>query len=529
MIEIFITLAALLLAFFALINPTIQFRLNMSWLNMRRFYWILAFLGLIAILYLPCKYFLFNNAAILKSTANHYNLLTSEVNYNLFIDLTLWLWSFALIGLCLFLLSKIITPVKFNRRNSKSFFEQSNLIISSGVREAIGNLTVEVAPSIPKIFDLAASRPSKAQSYAYELLELFSDELFCNHIIHHNPIALTIIFEKVTKVDENLYPIGTNLVNKLIALMITKPESQLNREEQYGGGIGRFAVFKELVFGNVNFIKSQYRPLSAPFLNKESSFNSKGVNKYFEIIKFTIERYLSGYDDNPDVFFSALDVITEVITTNINHLINISDEDNSLSDAYCTIKACGFGMNRLISMLATSKIKMPIAPQISVKNYSYFKNDKTIYDAIAIGIFNVMEQLSRQENYFENIRLLIVNIYKLSLGKKSYFLKVLRPRLNLLLCEKIEHNLIDASYPPISAALIYSLSLCEPNKAKLKIHKKLLLELKKNYIQLYSSKREIALDMIPKDTTINVKTRKLIRRDYMRWTWHKTEDILILD
>ncbi|CAM4417256.1 MAG: hypothetical protein LEGION0403_FIIPPAGN_02707 [Legionella sp.] len=157
MIEVFITLTALLLAFFALTNPVIQFRLNMSWLNMRRFYWILAFLGLIAILYLPCKYFLVNNAKILRSTANYYNLFISEVNYNLFFDLTLWLWSFSLVGLCLFLLSKIITPVKFSRRNSKSFFEQSNLIISSGMGEAIGSLTVEVSPSIPRIFDLAAS------------------------------------------------------------------------------------------------------------------------------------------------------------------------------------------------------------------------------------------------------------------------------------------------------------------------------------------------------------------------------------
>ncbi|CAM4417092.1 MAG: hypothetical protein LEGION0403_FIIPPAGN_02704 [Legionella sp.] len=149
------------------------------------------------------------------------------------------------------------------------------------------------------------SRPSKAQYYAYELLELFSDELFCNHIIHHNPIALTIIFDKVAKVDENLYPVGTNLVNKLIALMITQPESQLNREKHSGEGIGRLGVFKELVFGNVNFIKSPYLPLSAPFANKKSSFNSQGINKYFEIIEFTLERYLRGYDNTPDVFFSA--------------------------------------------------------------------------------------------------------------------------------------------------------------------------------------------------------------------------------
>ncbi|HAU1275975.1 TPA: hypothetical protein F8R88_15325, partial [Legionella pneumophila] len=78
MIEIFITFAAFTLAFFALVNRIIVFRLSMSMLTMPRILWILILLGLVALLNEPFKQIFLNDPTLINSTAEYYNLVTSN-------------------------------------------------------------------------------------------------------------------------------------------------------------------------------------------------------------------------------------------------------------------------------------------------------------------------------------------------------------------------------------------------------------------------------------------------------------------
>lgn len=525
MIGIFVTFAAFLLAFFALVNPIIKFRLNMRLLNMRRLFWLLIILGVIAILQNPFKQTFISESNLLEITSKQYDIDFNSKYLQLFYEISVLLWNSVLVGLSIYLFSILINPVKFNSKNAKYYVDGCNLLISSGINENIGRLTSEVSYSIPTIFDAAMQDSSETQE-ALVLLELFSDEKFCKSIVNHNPVTLSIIFDKVIQHSEHLYPIGAILINQLIALMFSEPDSQLNREERYGEGLGRFGAFKKLVFGKLKFLKSEYRPLSKPFLHSKPFMNAQGINKYFEVIEYTLDQYLAEKRDNsPDIFSSAFHVIKEVIENNI---LNLSDAEVHSSDSADNILACSTGISFLISFLRNKFNDFPLAPDITKENYSYF-NDRNIYGAIAVGIFDVIEQLARKEYLFENIRLLLVKIYIISIEDNSPFIKALRSRLDILLSNKIEDNLVKAYYPAVTASLIYSFGLSEPEQAKVEIEKKLLVELKKNYLRLYTSRPKIALDMIPQDTELDIKSHKLVRKHPIQWIRDNKVQELILD
>lgn len=526
MIGIFVTFAAFLLAFFALVNPIIKFRLSLSFLNMRRIFWLLIILGVIAILQNPFKQTFISESNLLEITSRHYGIDFHSRYLQFFYELCVFLWNSVLVGLSIYLFSILIKPGKFNSKNAKNYLNGCNLLISSGIEEDIGRLTSEIYHSIPLIFD-SAMQDSSAKHEALALLELFSDEKFCKSIVNHNPATLYIIFDTVKKHSEDLYPIGATLINQLIASMFSEPDSQLNREERYGGGLGRFGNFKNLVFGELKFLQSEYRPLSKPFLHGKPLLNAQGINKYFEIIEYTLDQYVKEKRDNaPDIFFSAFQVIKTVIENNI---LNFSDADARVSDASDTITACSTGITSLVSSLQHEFNDFPLAPNITKENYSYFKNDRNIYGAVAKSIFDVIEQLARKEYFFENIRLLLIEIYIISFGDSSPFIEALRSRLDVLLSNKIEHNLVKAFYPAVTASLIYSFGLGEPEQATLEIEKKLLVELKKNYLRLYTSRPKIALDMIPQDTELDIESHKLVRKHPIEWIRDNKVQELILD
>jgi len=91
------------------------------------------------------------------------------------------------------------------------------------------------------------------------------------------------------------------------------------------------------------------------------------------------------------------------------------------------------------------------------------------------------------------------------------------------------NNLNKLFYPPVTASLIYAFGLCEPKDASLEIHKILLQELKQKYLRTYEASSEIALDMLPKDTEIDVLSKKLIRKHPLQWIRDKSLQELSLD
>ncbi|HAU1644230.1 TPA: hypothetical protein ACYA1C_002833 [Legionella pneumophila] len=527
MIEIFITFAAFTLAFFALVNRIIVFRLSMSMLTMPRILWILILLGLVALLNEPFKQIFLNDPTLINSTAEYYNLVTSNDYISYGYQAAVLIWNATLVVLVIYLFYKLITPAKFSRKKSKAYFDGCSLLISCGVEADVQRLTTEISYSIPLIFDYAYHYDNEAGQYALASIDLFSDKIFCKNIINHNPRTLYIIFETVINNCEQSQVAGRSLINQLISLMFTEPESQLNREELYHG-LGKFGTFKKLIFGSLNFLNSSYQPLTGFYIYNRDDFDAKSINKYFEIIEYALKIYLKCPDNSPSIFFAAFNVIEEIINKNLLLLAHKPDNEIHLTSAYDNIITCSVGISSLIHFISQNAEEFPQSRDVTQQEYSFFKNDRNIYGAIAHGIYSVIEQLSRNEHFFESIRHLLVEIYQLSITD-SLPIQALQKRLNILLTDKIEDNLTKLLYPAVTASLIYAFGLCEPEETSLEIHKILLKELKQKYLRTYESNSEIALDMLPKDTEIDISSKKLVRKHPWQWIRDKSLQELSLD
>jgi hypothetical protein len=253
----------------------------------------------------------------------------------------------------------------------------------------------------------------------------------------------------------------------------------------------------------------------------EDKLNHKSIKKYFEIIKFSLENYIAHEDDNPDIFSASFNMIAEIIKKNLNNEITTAKTNKN-------INACSVGMDILVNFILQKSSLFPAAKPIVKDNYSYYDNDRNIYGALSLGVYETIEMLSMDEKEFEGVRLLLLKIYAFKLYKDNPVLIAIQERLTLLLDKKIDEDLKER-YPAVIASLIYSLSLCEPEKTEIPIHKILLTKLKTKFLALYIASPDIALDMLPSDTTLDVENKRLIRKHPVRWKLHKkTKELELL-
>jgi hypothetical protein len=581
--EIFLAFAAFILAFLAFIKRIVIFRLNTGILTMRGLFWLLVILGIIPLVsmlihYLPdekaAHIFLNFSSSIIElnqSITPTDNIFLTQAPYKAIGKVVLFFWNTSLFIIIIYLFYMLITPTKFSKKNAKIYFDECCHIIASGIETDIQQLTSEVSCSIPSIFYWAAQdNDSEIERYAASLIQLFSDEMFCLRIVNHNPVTLYVIFETAIKYCNTHKVIGKNLINKLILLMFTESKSLLNREEPYHG-LGRFETFKKLIFGNVNFLKSEYRPLSGWFLYSKDNFSTEAIKKYSDIIEFSLGVYLdtlndmlysflfyentilelqpfnettirslrviesrlkaclTEHNDLSTIFYLALDTVGDIIEKNIYSLGQYSENEFRFSKPYQSLIACSSGVLSLIHFILQNAQKFPVGMKPQYKKYNYFDNDKNIFGSLANGIYKVIERLSTSDHAYESVRLLLMETYILSLSSTSIPLKSIRCRLSILIKDKINDNLSNLHYPAISARLIYTFGLCEPDKTKYTIHKNLLKKLKKNYLRIYKSNQEIALDMIPKDTEVDSSRKKLIRKHPVQWVRNKSLQELTLE
>lgn len=538
MIVVFFAFTAFILAFLPLIKRIDVFRLNLSLLTQKGLWWILIITGFIALIKILIDY----NPSIKNisipilenfsnSPANYKNLL---ICYGRPASISLlsighsisFFWYVVLVIVISYVFRKIFIPAKFSKRNSEIYFSESGSIIAHGKKEDINSLANETGYSISKIFKYAAAKNNETSKHAYRLIELFSDNIFCKAIVNHNPRTLYEIFKSVTENSERYSTLGINFITRLISLMITEPDSILNREEPYYG-LGHFGECKELIFGNIHFLKSKYYPLSRWYVINNKNLNSRSIKKYHEIIIFSLEKYIHYQDDSPHIFLSALENISSIINSNLCSLEKYDDKKRRFSLPATNLTACLSGVISLIHFIALKIDLFPQTNAIETKNYSFYKNDRTIYGALANGIYQIIESFSKDSHDYDRIHLLIMEIYNTS--KKSNTLKAIQDRLTILLKRKIQENLNELLYPSVTACLIYSFGLCEPEKTPLEIHQFLLMELKKNFIAAYNANPNIAIDMIPDDTEYDHISKKLIRKDPRRWIRNKTAEELKLD
>lgn len=194
-----------------------------------------------------------------------------------------------------------------------------------------------------------------------------------------------------------------------------------------------------------------------------------------------LDSYLKESDNWPDIFWSALNTVCEIIVHNIYLLPKCVDKDMRFSQPYDNLSVCCSGAISLVNFITSNYEKFPSAKNVQFESYSYLKNDRNIYGAIADGIYRIIESSSMNRSMYESIRLLLITIYPYPHNNIPHVLLSIQERLNILLENKVEENLTNLLYPSVTASLIYAFGLCEPDKAIFPIHKTLLLQLKQKY------------------------------------------------
>ncbi len=124
---------------------------------------------------------------------------------------------------------------------------------------------------------------------------------------------------------------------------------------------------------------------------------------------------------------------------------------------------------------------------------------------------------------------MLVRLYRGHRTEVSSVLLGIQKRLDFLLEREIVANLTESYYSSVTASLIYSFGLCEPDEAIIPIHKILLENLKKYYLPMFKLYEKIALSLLPPDTKIDPEAKKLVRKDPTKWHRDKTSDELSLD
>ncbi len=529
MLEIFIAFTAFILAFYQFAKPITYFRLNLGFINQSWVVNIIIITGLIAIIASFSHFFTNLDKATINVVVRSFFY---QLPVNLIKQIIQTVFSITFIGLAIYLLSKSLKPSKFTKRNAEKYCSSAYSIIASGIEDNINALAKEISSNndnIKEIFTIAAADSGNPIAYAYQLIELFSDELFCKTMVTHHPYLVYQIFNAIISNLDLYTGLGRKLINRLLLLMFTQKNSILYREEPYHG-LGRFSAVKNIIFNNRNFLISDYRPLSLWVMGETSQANNLFIEKYFEVIKLSLKCYLEEKNDsNPEVIWAALHNIAEIIKHNNYLLPKDSVQAIAPCDALDTLRACSTQVSFFVNFLMENEKLFPPANSVeNISNYSFLNNDKTIYGALADGLYQILEGFSINQHDHGTIRLLMFKIYR-PIRKESKIAIAICERLDFLLKEKITDNLTRLLYPAITASLIYAYGLCEPEKAQPGIHQYLMTVLKKEFANAYASNSDLALDMLPKDTEYNPETLTLIQKNSFRYRRYKEIKSLKLD
>lgn len=503
MITTYLTFAGFILAFLALINPIITFRLKVRRLDNKLFFLVITILGVIACLEILIP--LTNITVWLGSSAHKIKILI------------FFCWNICLFGIILYLLYSLFFQVKFKKKNAKIYLHECSLIIESGKETDICLLAAEICTQVPVIFKYAHKDNDK---HAQKLLELFSDEFFCKIVVRHSTRILASIFQPV--IDNAKFSSQCNhiLIKRLIRFLLIDTNSLLHREEPYHG-LGRCAKLKTNIFGNIDFLISEYRPLSSWFdFGTAENLDTKVIQKYLEIIKFSLESCLETKENYSDIFSAALDNIHEIVKCNT---VKLEVMPNS-SIYRSNLSMCSLGLTSLVDLISHHPAPSPTSPIDKECNYSY----DAIYDVISNGIFNAIEAFSINQLGYEYVRTLIFKVYYDAKENEKTQIAEIQNKLDILLKKKIEDNLEHLFYPSVVGSLINCFGLCQPAKKFLPIHNFLLEMLKKKFVSAYNRFPEIALDMLPSDTIYKENEKRLIRRPHIIWTRFKKQEELIL-
>jgi len=519
---------AILLAFVSLANPARRFRWSLGWFKLRTAYlFFFTAIGFILIgAWIPVLSF----------------------DTNSFIDYPIFWETLAAVLFCFGSLGLIIggnQPVKFTRKNSKQFFNKCYSIIAQGDNKELGALSEEISWTAKDIiniceeYDSLEARFSKEEGRIFEvddsvkwalrLLDLFSDKRFCNIIVTTCPItAIRYLTEIQTQ--RLYYSGGYAFIQQLIQQAFEDPSSILHREEKYYG-LGKFLPFTRTVFGNYEFVESNFRPLQAAGFSHD---NLRTLKKYIQCLLVSLEAYFKEgrFYEHPSAIWVGFDILAKSAWEFVRRLDG--------SENYLRMDDCPTWALTEITMGFKDCLKLiqkydKDLPEYTFNSEGYNShNDNSIYGIIAFAVYEFLKALAVDRNHDEDIRLIALNlwedIYFPLDNKEQKMILEIQKRLETLIWRQVNRNLEEkyAAYPMITRLLINLIGLGKHPEAtegekRVTDHIHKLLKEKFNKAAQLTEKR--SKELLPDGFEYNEDRNELVQK----FKWDQSSIVLICD
>ncbi len=488
MIALYLTFLGFILAFQALVNRKRLFRLRTSWLDQRKLYYLVIFLGIFPVVQYLHQTIMPLSESITKILQPYWWTIKGG-------------WYISLIFILIYLSRILIKSAKYTNRNCKYFFYECQDIIFKGDIIEISDLSLELLPNTREILNTYSN--SSENIYSLRLIALFSDPIFVKVTTTRNAQfcydILSFAIDCSSKPDNvNLKnsPIEA-LVNQVLRHLIIEPDSYLQRENP-NEGLGHFMHFRKLIFSNIDFITGPFQPLTGWLKYNEDILDENSLSKYIEIVRYFFSEYLKEKESNPDIFIEVL-----CILKNIVRFEPVSERK---------VFEIGFFIRRLIGELEKIKADLPEEElKVKLSHYTRRFDYKDLYSILANGIFEILELLSRNQDHYETIRLTLLEIFDFSQSDNDA-IKAIKYRLSILIDMKIKENMEDRVFPQVIAAIVYTYELCEPAKCEHEFHRTAMQLLKANFIEFYQDAPENARAMLPDIILVDIDNEQLIRK-----------------
>lgn len=573
-----VTALALAVAFTQLLKPIILFRLRTGRFNEK--FLFVTMLICIVLVFLAALWDLFD-WHIFSSTTDNYsrivfqilfppsaNNFTTDTDYYVRTTLQI-LVGFLIVTLGAFVLQKNFTHAKINKSNYRAYFLGCRQIITYCVKTDLYALADEIYYSLDHMaliltqihmirsfsntdfFCNTNGKPLREANKILASIGLWTDDAFLTAIVCHSAHTAHKIFKSifvnptVTKniiaLDNNSGKILKTFANLVLRRMFIERDSILYRETD-GKGLGIEKGIKYLIFENVNFVTSNYRPLQLFDFYPSENITDWQIEKYSEALLIALKAYLkNGNRHDASVFYPPLEKIADIVSSNLMWNTYDDTEQFNTTKIYDPSSRC---LHKCLSILASiisfiggycpknqreilklfpednDVLGEDTADKTSISIKTQMLSDKpSIYDILAIGLYDVIEAFSRCRRGQKLLCTVLKDLYLEDTKDKLTKSKIaISKRLHLLFMGKVRENLhIERPYyPAVTASLIYAFGLVEPEKIKAEDYRReliigIMLLLKKNFKQIYARNKNLALDMLPKNTRYDEEKNQLIR------------------
>lgn len=506
---------ALILAFSQLLKPIVRFRLSVSPFPMWAAYATFIVAAVCVLL-----------AAIIPQLpiAGH-----PVIGFPIF-------WEFvAGMVFCLaasYLLYFSYAHARYNNSNYRTYLSRCIGIIANGSMSDISDLASEISTGLPEIVKEAArynrfswdkSKPlPDSVKYATHLLDIWSDEKFCQALACSAPASLMTLFQEFRR-RQYYHGAGYALINEVIRQSFLQKDSMLNREKQYRGLGVRADLTKEIFF-NYDMIRSSHRPLQAWDNYRDGDMQPWKVERYGQCLLTAVKGYFNSghFWECPLELHCGFDVVAGLAR---HEIWRIGDDKALLkSDAPPAriLDETSEIFHEVYKVIVQESGRLP-----SYKDYIESLpedrdrfSDPSIYEAYAEALFEYLCHLSQ---------LTIDDWYARHLATRIWFdifsqhqadarplgVYEIRDRLSKKLLKKVSENLVEQHYPPLTR-LIISLSGiwssdASDNEFSADFFKWQFLELlKKEFPAAYSRDAKKAADMLPGNVEYDSDNRTLI-------------------